>query len=81
MLYLGHIASEQGVMPDPGKCTKVVNWPILSCLVEFQGFLGLANYYRHFIHGLLELLSLCMSCVGKEVILNSLWTAKRLLQN
>ena len=38
-------------MPDPGKCTKVVNWPTPSCLVELQGFLGLANYYRHFIHG------------------------------
>ena len=54
VLYLGHIVSEQGVTPDPEKSKLVTGWPTPTCLVELQGFLGLANYYRHFIHGYAE---------------------------
>ena len=54
VLYLGHIVSEQGVTPDPEKSKVVTEWPTPTCLVELQGFLGLANYYRHFIHGYAE---------------------------
>ncbi|KAL5502934.1 hypothetical protein EMCRGX_G009794 [Ephydatia muelleri] len=52
--YLGHIVSERGVTPDPEKSKLVTGWPTPTCLIELQGFLGLANYYRHFIHGYAE---------------------------
>ena len=32
----------------------MTEWPTPTCLVELQGFFGLANYYRHFIHGYAE---------------------------
>ena len=54
VLYLGHIVSEQGVTPNPEKTEKVTKWPTPTCLVELQGFLGLSNYYRHFIKGYAE---------------------------
>ena len=54
VLYLGHIVSDQGVIPNPEKTEKVTNWPTPTCLVELQGFYGLSNYYRHFIKGYAE---------------------------
>ena len=49
VLYLGHVVSENGIVPDSSKTDKVSNWPTPSCLTQLQSFLGLANYYRHFI--------------------------------
>ncbi|KAL5488507.1 hypothetical protein EMCRGX_G017449 [Ephydatia muelleri] len=55
VLYLGHIVSDQGITPDPGKTAKVTSWPIPNCVIELQAFLGLANYYRHFVKGFAEI--------------------------
>ena len=51
VLDMGHIISEQGVTPNTEKTEKITKWPTPSCLVELQGFLGLVNYYRHFVEG------------------------------
>ena len=47
--YLGHIVSEDGVLVDP-KIEKVSTWPTPSSTNGVPQFLGLANYYRRFIH-------------------------------
>lgn len=47
--FLGHIVSSEGVSPDPSKTSKVKEWPTPKSVLEVQHFLGLANYYRHFI--------------------------------
>jgi len=47
--FLGHIVSADGVSPDPEKTVKVKDWPPPMTTQETQQFLGLANYYRHFI--------------------------------
>lgn len=51
VLYLSHVVSEEGVRPDPEKTARVVSWPTPNCVTEIQAFMGLANYYRHFIRG------------------------------
>ena len=38
-----------GVSPDPSKTVVVAEWPNPTNKKEVQQFLGLANYYRHFI--------------------------------
>ena len=48
--YLGHIVSNQGVSADPDKLLKVQTWPVPQSTKDVQQFLGLANYYRRFIH-------------------------------
>ena len=53
--YLGHIVSEQGVAVDPSKVDKIKSWPIPTSSREIQQFLGLANYYRHYIKGFAEI--------------------------
>jgi len=47
--FLGHVLSGNGIEPDPGKVSAVVDWPILKSLTEVRSFLGLASCYRSFI--------------------------------
>jgi hypothetical protein len=47
--FLGHVISARGVSVDPGKVNEVLNWMPLTSVSEIQNFLGLTDYYRHFI--------------------------------
>ena len=47
--YLGHIISQEGISPDPGKTSKVRNYPVPTDVTTLRQFLGLASYYRRFV--------------------------------
>ena len=47
--FLGHVVSSEGIVADPAKIEKVVNWPVPTNKSEVQQFLGLVSYYRRFI--------------------------------
>jgi len=47
--YLGHIISENGILPDPSKLSAVKNFPTPKKIKDVQSFIGLAGYYRKFI--------------------------------
>ena len=49
LTFLGHIVSEKGIQPDPGKIDKVKNFPTPTNVTELRGFIGLASYYHRFI--------------------------------
>ena len=49
VLFLGHMLSKDGILPNPEKVSKVKNWPIPKMVKEVHSFLGLASYYRRFI--------------------------------
>jgi len=48
--YLGHVISAAGVAMDPAKVQAVCDWPQPCSARAVQGFLGLAGYYRKFVH-------------------------------
>ena len=49
VLFLGHLLSKDGILPNPEKVRKVEDWPIPKTAKEVHSFLGLASYYRRFI--------------------------------
>ena len=51
-LLMKYISSRGEVQPDPRKVEKVMSWPEPTTRKEVQQFLGLANYYRHFVQTL-----------------------------
>lgn len=48
--YLGHVVSAAGVAMDPAKLQAVRYWPPPRSARAVRGFLGLAGYYRKFVH-------------------------------
>lgn len=49
ILYLGHVISEQGILPDPDKTKTIENFPVPKTADEVKRFVAFANYYRKFI--------------------------------
>lgn len=49
MLYLGHVISDKGVLPDPEKINVIQNYPVPQTVDEVKRFVAFANYYRKFI--------------------------------
>jgi hypothetical protein len=48
--FLGHLLSVEGVAVDPSKVKDILNWKPPTSVHEVQSFLGMAGYYRRFIH-------------------------------
>lgn len=49
LLYLGHVVSAEGVMPDPEKIRVLKQYPIPTNADEVRRFIAFCNYYRKFI--------------------------------
>jgi hypothetical protein len=48
--YLGHVISEADVAMDPAKVQAIHEWPVPRSARAVRSFLGLAGYYRKFVH-------------------------------
>jgi hypothetical protein len=55
LVYLGHMISANGVLPDPLKLATLRDWPHPKTGTDVRSFLGLANYLRDFIPRFSEL--------------------------
>ena len=65
--FLGHVVTEKGLMPSPGKIQAVVDWPQPKNVSEVRGFLGLVNYYRRFIKDAAKILAPLTKLTRKDV--------------
>jgi len=47
--YLGHVVTQQGIKPNPGKIEAIKRFEIPKTRKQIKSFLGLLGYYRKFI--------------------------------
>jgi hypothetical protein len=47
--FLGHVISDGGVFPDPGRIAAILNYPAPKNQRESRQFLGVCNYHHRFI--------------------------------
>ena len=55
--FLGHKVSEGQIQMDERKVQAVIYWLALTKVTELRSFLWLANYYRRYIKGYLNIVS------------------------
>src|SRR5215469_1158766 len=67
VIYLGHIISENGILPDPTKLEAVKNFPTPRKVKDVQSFIGLAGYYRRFIENFSKIARPLTKLTKKEV--------------
>ena len=65
MTYLGHLVSEHGISPDPGKMDAVVNFPAPTNVTEVRRFLGMINQLAKFIPNISEVTAPIRLLLGK----------------
>jgi hypothetical protein len=49
--FSGHVVSERGARPDPGKIDAVVRFPEPRTVTDVRSFLGLTGYYWKYVQG------------------------------
>jgi transposase InsO family protein len=72
LLYLGHIVSAQGVLPDPEKTRVLKDYPAPTTIDEVRRFVAFCNYYRKFIPGFATITLPLNKLCRKNVTFN--WT-------
>lgn len=67
LLYLGHIISAEGVLPDPNKINIVLKYPIPKDAQAVKRFVAFANYYRCFIPHFADIVAPLNNLTRKKV--------------
>ena len=67
VVYLGFVVARDGISPDPQKVEAVRSFPQPHDVKTLRSFLGLASYYRRFIHGFSVVANPLFALTRKEV--------------
>ncbi|XP_074040987.1 tropomodulin isoform X2 [Leptinotarsa decemlineata] len=65
--YLGHMITQEGVLPDPEKIEAIKKFPIPRNVRGVRAFMGLVNWYRRFIPNVAEISAPLVNLTKKDV--------------
>jgi hypothetical protein len=66
-VFLGHVVSEEGTKPNPGKIDAVLRFPEPDTVTNVRSFLGLTGYYRKYIREYSRLASPLFELTKKDM--------------
>lgn len=64
--FLGHIISKNGIQVDPEKTKAMSEFPVPKTQKQVRSFLGMANYYRRFIHNFAKIATPLNAMLSKD---------------
>jgi hypothetical protein len=64
--FLGHVVSEEGISMEKDKVKAIQSWPAPTNVVGVRSFLGLAGYYRRFVHNFSRIASPLSELLQKD---------------
>ena len=70
--FLGHLIGSEGIRPDPAKTAAIQGWTTPRSVKEVQGYLGFANWFRHYLQGYSQQVASLTRLTKKNVLFN--WT-------
>lgn len=76
VLFLGHMVGREGIRVDPRKVEIVRTWPTPTNQTELRSFLGLANYFRRFVHAYFSITKPLHALTGKAKWHAESWTSQ-----
>lgn len=76
VLFLGHMVGRDGIRVDPRKIEIVRSWPTPKTQSELRSFLGLANYFRRFVHAYSSIAKPLHALTGKTQWSADSWTSQ-----
>ena len=79
VIFLGFIASSQGVQVDPSKVKAIQDWPTPKNISEVRSFHGLASFYRRFVRIFCTLATPLNEIVKKMLFFNGGINKRRIL--
>ena len=74
--FWGHIVTRDGVEMDPSKTAIVDQWPVPETVKDLRSFLGLASYYRRYIHGFATIAAALVALTKKDAPKGICWTTE-----
>lgn len=61
-----HIISKNGIQVDPDETKAVSGFPVPKTQKQVRSFLGMANYYRRFIHSFAKIAAPLNALLSKD---------------
>jgi len=74
VVFLGHIVSQDGVLPDTSNVEKIASWPTPVNGKQVKQFVATGSYYRRFIKDFAKVARPLIDLTKKDVVF--LWDSK-----
>ena len=67
VVFLGHVVSKDGVLPDPTNVMKIADWPRPTTQKQVKQFVATGSFYRRFVRDFAKIVRPLINLTKKDV--------------